>query len=122
MQISCRPVELVRITSLATSAGNRFASMPADAEWIQRSRLACSKSGSGKWKPKKTSASPISAASCSLDSAATSWPPARRLLELLAVAIRKLPAAALEGEVGDDLHGKASAQRPQASGVQTAAS
>ena len=62
MQISCRPVEFVRITSLSTSAGNRLASIPADAEWIQRSRLACAKSGSGKLKPKKTVASPISAA------------------------------------------------------------
>ena len=33
------------------------------------------------------------------------------LLELLAIAIRELPVAALEGEMGDDLHGKRSAQR-----------
>ncbi len=45
------PLELVSATSLATSAGKRFASIPADAEWIQRSRVAGAKSAAGKVQP-----------------------------------------------------------------------
>jgi hypothetical protein len=42
------PAALVRITSLATMAGNRFASTPAAAEWIQRRRRAVANSAGGK--------------------------------------------------------------------------